>query len=74
MRVSIYEQDCHGKTQWRVMRDDALPIMDCHQVDFVSEEDAVDAVFDWVRRNKLGPVQIRVRYRSRADQPRVLVG
>lgn len=74
MKVSIYEQDCHGKTQWRVMRDDALRIMDCHQVDFESEDEAVDAVFAWVRRTCAGPVQIRVRYRQRADQPRVQVG
>lgn len=74
MKVSIYEQDCHGKTHWRVMRDDALLIMDCHQVDFPSEEDAVEAVFGWARRTHAGPVQIRVRYRGRVEQPRVLVG
>lgn len=71
MKISIYEQDCWGKVHWRVMRDDGQQIMDCHQIDFDTEEDAVDSVFAWARRNKLS-VQVRVRYRS--SPVRVIAG
>lgn len=69
VRVSVYEQTCHGVVQWRVMRDDGFCIFDRIQTDFESEEDAVSAIRGEFRRNRLGPVSVRVCYMGRDSLP-----
>ena len=56
--VSIYEQECFGKTHFRVMRDDGRLVMDCHQIDFESRGDANLSIEGEFRRKKLGPVRV----------------
>lgn len=57
--VTIYEQDCHGQTQYRAMRDDGRPIIgQSLQVDFPTKAEAMSAVLGEFRRNKLGPFKM----------------
>lgn len=56
--VSVYEQECHGRRHFRVMRDDGRLVMDCHQIDFESRDDANACIEGEFRRKKLGPVRV----------------
>ena len=58
--ISIYEQECFGKTHYRVMRNDGLLIFDRHMTDFDSLADAEQAIEGEFRRKKLGGYSLRV--------------
>lgn len=60
--VSVYQQTCHGRVQYRVMRDDGHLIFDRHMTDFESEEWALTAIRGEFRRKRLGAVRVRVCY------------
>lgn len=64
MKITVYEQDCWGKTHWRVMRDDGQRIFDCHHLDFPTLEEATAAIEGECRRKKLGEAKINVKRRK----------
>lgn len=66
-QVSVYQQTCHGRVQYRVMRDDGQLIFDRHMTDFDSEDEALAALRGEFRRKRLGAVRVRVSYMG-ADQ------
>ncbi len=50
--ISVYEQTCHGRIQWRTMRDDGRSFLGLLQVDFHTYEDAIEAIEGEMRRTK----------------------
>lgn len=60
-QVSVYQQTCHGRVQYRVMRDDGQLIFDRHQTDFDNEDEALAAIRGEFRRKRLGAVRVRIR-------------
>lgn len=51
--VNIFEQECHGVMQYRVMRKDGQKFMGCIQIDFENEEEAIRLTLAELRRNGL---------------------
>lgn len=60
-QVSVYEQTCHGRVQYRVMRDDGQRIFERIMTDFDTEDEALAAIQGEFRRKRLGAVRVRVR-------------
>lgn len=60
-QVSVYQQTCHGRVQYRVMRDGGQLIFGRHMTDFDSEAWALAAIQGEFRRKRLGPVRVRIR-------------
>ncbi len=56
--ITIYEQDCCGQKQFRVMRDDGGLIFGSIATDFATHKEAVSAILGEFRRKKLGAVHI----------------
>jgi len=59
--VSVIEQECWGKTHYRVMRPDGQRVFGtCSMLDFPTEDEAIVSVKADFSRNRLGPVRISV--------------
>lgn len=58
--VTVYEQDCFGRIQYRAVRDDGCLLFGRHQTDFDTKDEALAAVLGEFRREKLGPVKVRL--------------
>ncbi len=65
MLISIYEQEVHGRTHWRTMRDDGLRLDDSLQIDFPTEQDALAFIRAWSRRGGGFRCKVRVHYIDR---------
>jgi len=55
--VNVYEQDCHGKRQFRAMADREL-LFDRHHTDFDSADEAISAITNDARRSGIPSVKI----------------
>ena len=71
--VDVYEQDCHGRTQYRVMRRDGLLVFGVHQLDCGSQDEAVALIRGEFRRNRLGAFEIHSHRRETIGGRREIV-
>jgi len=66
MVINVYEQDLHGRTQYRVMRADGLKFAGAIQIDCPSQEEALATIEGEARREGLGPVVVHVHKKKGA--------